>query len=123
MQRKFIESEECRKNILPKEKLIFSTRSPVSSISLPPTTIFIAMHGNLTVYGTQGTMYVCRVDYGDKYFLNIDAYSFNSKLYKEEIKGPVEHEHHWVPDIPIFIKKDAPEWAKDEIKKVLSFTK
>jgi len=53
MQRKFIKREEWEKNILPEEKITFSDSSPVSDISLPPKTIAVAMHGNLTVYNAQ----------------------------------------------------------------------
>lgn len=117
MKKKTINPKEYKKNIMPEEKLIFSARSPVSSISLPPTTVFVAIHGNLTTNGAQGTMYICRADYKDPLPLNIDAYSFNSKLNEKEteIKGPVGHEHHWVSDIPSFMRDSVPEWVKNNV--------
>ena len=84
----------------------------------------MAIHGNLKMCGAQGTAYMVRADYNDPVPLNIDAYSFNSKDDKleTEIKGPVKHEHHWVPDIPQFMKDGAPEWVKDKIQETLSET-
>ena len=119
MQKKFIKQEEYQK-ILPEEQLIFGTQSMISSISLPENTVFMALHGNLRMCGAQGTAYVVRTDYGDPVPLNIDAYSFNSDGKEIEIKGPVNHEHHWVPDIPQFIKDDAPEWVRDKVKEAVS---
>ena len=119
MQKKFIKQEEYQK-ILPEEQLIFGTQSMISSISLPENTVFMALHGTLRMCGAQGTAYVVRTDYGDPVPLNIDAYSFNSDGKEIEIRGPVKHEHHWVPDIPQFIKDDAPEWVIDKVEEAVS---
>ncbi len=119
MKIKFIKLEEYQK-VLPEEQLIFGTQSLISSISLPEKTIFMALHGNLRMCGAQGTAYVVRADYNDPVPLNIDAYSFNSDGTEIEIKGPVKHEHHWVPDIPQFMKDDAPKWVKDKVEKAIS---
>lgn len=82
----------------------------------------MALHGNLRMCGAQGTAYLVRTDYNDPVPLNIDAYSFNSDGHESEIKGPVKHEHHWVSDIPQFMKNDAPEWIKDKVQEALSET-
>ena len=122
MKRKFIKIEECKKNILSKEELTFSAQSLVSSISSPPAIVFAAMHGNLTAHDTQGTMYICRIGYKNTSPLKIDAYSFNSKLIEKAIgiKGPIKkHEYHWIPNVPVFMKNDAPKWVKEKIIKAL----
>lgn len=118
MQRKFIKAEEYQR-ILSEERLVFDTQSLVSSISLPEKTIFVALHGNLRMCGAQGTAYVVRADYNDPVPINIDAYSFDSDGKEIKIKGPVKHEHHWVPDIPQFMKINAPDWVREKVEETI----
>lgn len=82
----------------------------------------MALHGNLNFCGAQGTAYVIRADYNDPVPLNIDAYSFDSRPDKQdiEIMGPVEHEHHWAPDTPVFMKSDIPKEIQAKVEEVIS---
>lgn len=122
MQRKIIAPEEY-KNIKPDEELIFSDHSLVNSITLPPKTIFNALHGNLKARGAQGTLYIFRED-DDLLPFNVDEYSFNSdKGGKIDVIGPLKPEYHWAPDIPEHLKGQAPKWAMNAVRQTIDRTK
>ena len=126
MRKKFITLEEYQK-IDSESKITFHDKSPISSIFLPRNKLICyAMHRDLVVCGARETTYAIRFDPGDVSPINIDAYSYtriNGKdkfeLDSRPIKNPLLFEQHKASDIPLFIKKQAPNWVKQRILEVL----
>jgi len=126
MRKKFLDWEQYQKNMQPEERLTFSRESPFSSITKPPETVFFAWHGslNLVAKGVNGTFYVCREGVGDSVSLNFDVLSI-AVLGDEKRLEMInqKQEYHWIDEIPTFMKKEAPEWVREEVQKIIGFRK
>lgn len=121
MKKKKLSKSEYEDNLKPAEKLTFSDKSFSESITLPKSAIGSAMHGNLTVHGAQGTIYVIREGAESSSLVKIDEYSFNGKRSEEvEVVGPLITEHHHLTDLPEFIKNSSPNWLIELVKRIRS---
>lgn len=119
-QKKFIKRKECLKNILPEEKLTFLDSSPTADISLPSKTIAVAMHGNVTVHGVCGTLYAIRYGGEGSVLLKIYDFPFNVRSDEEkgEIDGPLKTEHHYVDDLPSWLKSQTPRRVINRVEEI-----
>ena len=116
---KFITREEYQKVHSGKE-LTYSFESPVSSIFLPPEkAICFILQRNLVCSGARETLYAARYDRADAPLLiNINAYFFSFKAGEEkaEISEVKRCEYHHAPDLPAFLKNQAPHSIKIQMR-------
>ena len=104
----------------PNEELSFGEKSPITPITTPPTTIFVAWHGNLLMNCT-GTCYVCR---DDRTHLNFDVYSILSTKKDKNLEIiNSKQNYHWIEKeykkIPEFIRNTMPKQIEEKVKKII----